>query len=108
MLATIQSSVPNIESKIENTLENVLRLHRQTQIYQAQMNKMIQDLGFPGGLEDRLKIDDGLGEPYFVPLEYCDTPKVGVFPSTSLQCFHRSEEVGRRFWMLTNTIISVE
>lgn len=46
------------------------------------MGNRPKELGFPweiGVPEDHLRIDDGLGAEYFLPVELCETPEV-LFP----------------------------
>ena len=50
-----------------------------------QMRNMPKELGYPwetGQSEDQLKIDDGLGAKYLLPVEFCRTPEV-IFPLLS-------------------------
>lgn len=49
------------------------------------MGNRPKELGFPweiGVPEDHLRIDDGLGAEYFLPVELCETPEV-LFPFLS-------------------------
>jgi hypothetical protein len=89
----IKSGVPEV-SHVERSIgweEQFLRehIHQQTQRLNSleiivqqvfhQMRNRPQELGFPwetGVSEDQLKIDDGLGAEYLLPVELCETPEV--------------------------------
>lgn len=89
----VQFSVPEV-SHVERSgsqQEQSLRqhFHQQTQklndleikVQQVfhQIRKKPKELGFPwetGVPEDQLKVDDGLGAEYLLPVELCGTPEV--------------------------------
>jgi hypothetical protein len=61
--------------------ENSLRLRsteNSLQLLQTQNYKKSPNLGFPGcgSRDERVRIDDGLSAPYFIPLTWCETPEV--------------------------------
>lgn len=89
----VQSSVPEI-SHVEHFVgqqEQLFRqhLHQQTERFNSleikfqqvfhQMRNRPKELGFPwetGVPEDQLRVDDGLGAEYLLPVELCGTPEV--------------------------------
>jgi hypothetical protein len=72
----IQHARARLDRKIQRSVnvseENRLRL------LQPQSYKKPGDLGFPGcgSFNESVRIDDGLTAPYFIPLQWCETPKV--------------------------------
>lgn len=88
-----RNAFERLRKKVDKPLHNLEQhVHRQTQklnkldIKVQQMLRQIEnrpkELGFPWETdvpEDRLKVDDGLGAEYFLPVELCETPEVMSF-----------------------------
>lgn len=54
-----------------------------------QVESRPKEIGYPwetGITQDRVKIDDGLGPEYFLPISWCATPEVRSFCYGSIDC----------------------
>lgn len=97
----IQHARARLDRKIQRSVklleENRLRL------LQSQSCKKSRDLGFPGcgAFSESVRIDDGLTAPYFIPLQWCETPKVSsMYPPG---CYHLTQ-VSRTFMTSSSTL----
>jgi hypothetical protein len=76
---------------------------------------MPKDLGYfweTGQLEDRVKVDDGLEKPFYLPIDLCSTPEVTsnsvvlLIVLTSLGLYeqpHCNVQVKKTSGLVTNT-----
>ncbi|EKG18465.1 hypothetical protein MPH_04267 [Macrophomina phaseolina MS6] len=89
-----QKAFDRLRKKIDRPLHSLRQqAHQQTQKLNnletkfqqllPQMENRLKELGFPwetGVPEDQLKIDDGLGAEYLLPVELCETPELPGLP----------------------------
>lgn len=70
---------PKLRQRVHRQTQKLNNLDIKVQHILHRMENRPQELGFPwetGVPEDQLKIDDGLGAEYLLPVKLCETPEV--------------------------------
>lgn len=78
----IEKPVPRLKQQVVQQMRKIASLEFKVKHILLQLESKPKELGYPwetGVREDQLKIDDGLGAEYFLPVALCETPKVISF-----------------------------